>query len=197
MQYKKGSEFRKSDYPIDKIFLDRWSPRAMLGEPISDEELFTLFEAARWAPSNNNEQPWRFVYAKKGTKDFDKFFNLLIEFNQLWCKNASVLICLIAKKTFSNNNSYNRNNMSDSGSAWENLALQASTMGLVAHGMGGYDVEKAHKDLKVPDDYEVVHMIAIGKPSSVDVLPERMQKSEAPNSRKPVNEIAFEGEFKK
>ncbi len=197
MQYKKGSEFRKTDYPINKIFLDRWSPRAMSDEPISDTELFTLFEAARWAPSNNNEQPWRFIYAKKGTKDFDKFFGLLVEFNQLWCKNASVLICLIAKKNFTKDNSPNRNNMSDSGSAWENLALQASVMGLVTHGIGGYDVEKARKDLKVPDDYEVVHMIAIGKPGPLESIPERMQKAEAPNSRKPVSELIFEGEFKK
>ena len=193
---KKGSEFRKSDYPINKIFLDRWSPRAMSGEPISDEELFTLFEAARWAPSNNNEQPWRFIYAKKGTKHFDKLFNLLVEFNQLWAKDASVLICLVAKKNFTKEGNYpNRNHMSDSGSAWENLALQASLNNIVAHGMGGYDVEKARTELKIPEDHEVVHIIALGKPGSLQNLPERMQKSETPNTRKPLKELVFEGSF--
>ena len=198
MQYKKGSEVRKADYPIDKIFLNRWSPRAMSGEELTDTELFTLFEAARWAPSNNNEQPWRFIYAKRDTKHFDKFFKILGEFNQLWTKNASVLICLVAKRTFTAKEPpvLNRNNMSDSGSAWENLALQASVMGLVAHGMAGFNVEKARKDLKVPDDFDIVHMIAIGKHGPLSSIPERMQKSEVPNSRRPVAESIFEGEFK-
>ena len=196
MHYQKGSLVRKADYPIDKLFLDRWSPRAISGEPISDEELFTLFEAARWAPSNANEQPWRFIYAKRDTKHWQKFFNILGEFNQMWCKNAAVLICLIAKKNFNKDNSPNRNALSDTGAAWENLALQGSLMGLVVHGMAGYDVEKARSDLEVLEDYEVVHMIAIGKPGPISVLHERMQKSEKPNDRKPIKEFIFEGKFK-
>ena len=197
MEYQRGSSIRKADYPIDKLFLDRWSPRAMSGESISDEELFILFEAARWAPSNNNEQPWRFVYAKRETKNWNKFFNLLIEFNQIWCKNAAVLVCLIAKKTFAEGNKSNRNALSDSGAAWENLALQGMLKGLVVHGMAGYDVEKAKKELDIPEDYEVVHMIAIGKPAEISILHERMQKSEKPNNRKQVKDFVFEGKFGK
>ncbi len=196
MAYKKGSSERIADYPISELFLNRWSPRALSGEAMTDEELMVLFEAARWAPSSNNEQPWRFVYAHRDSQDWEKFFGILSDFNRLWCKNASVLACLVAKKTFAKDNKPNRNHMSDSGSAWENLALQASLNGYIAHGMAGYDVEKARKELKIPDDYEVVHMIAIGKPGELDMIPERMQKSEKPNSRNPVEEFAFEGEFK-
>lgn len=193
---EKGSEVRKSDYPISEIFLNRWSPRAMSGESISDEELMTLFEAARWAPSASNEQPWRFIYAKRENKEqFDKFFDLLIEFNQLWAGNAAALVCLCAyKKT--KDDKENRNFMSDAGSAWENLALQGSLMGLVVHGMAGYDVEKARKELNISEDYEIVHMIAIGKSGDLDKIPERMRKSEHPNERKPIGEFVFEGEFK-
>ena len=192
---EKGSSARKADHPINKIFLDRWSPRAMSGDPITDSELFSLFEAARWAPSNNNEQPWRFIYAKQGTPEWNTFFSILVEFNQLWTKNSSVLICLIAKKTFEKDSTPNRNHMSDSGAAWENLALQAASMGLVAHGMAGFDVEKARKELHVPADYEIVHMIALGKHGPIDAIPERMQKSEHPNSRKPITELIFEAKF--
>jgi len=195
VEYKKGSEVRKSDFPVDSIFLDRWSPRAMSSEDLTDEELMTLFEAARWAPSSNNEQPWRFVYAKKRTSSFDKFFDILVEFNKMWAKNAAVLVFLIAKKTFTKSGESNRNHMSDAGAAWENLALQGSLKGYVVHGMAGYDVEKARKELKIPEDYEVVHVFAIGKPAEKEVLHERMQKSESPNDRKPIKEFIFEGKF--
>lgn len=197
MKYKKGSSIRKGDYPVNKIFPDRWSPRAMSGESISDEELFSLFEAARWAPSSNNEQPWRFIYAKRDTNHWKKMFGILKEFNQMWCKNAAALICLVSKKKFSGEKEIeNRNHMSDAGASWENLALQGSLMGLVVHGMAGYDIDRARKELEIPDDYEIVHFIAVGKPGKVSVLPERMRKSEIPNSRKPVKDFVFEGKFK-
>ena len=199
MKYEKGSDTRKADYPVDKIFLDRWSPRAMSGETISEEELFTLFEAARWAPSDLNEQPWRFIYAYRDTKDWDKMFEILADFNKMWCKNAAVIICLISKKTSSVSwriGQPYKNHMSDAGAAWENLALQGSSMGLVVHGMAGYDIEKARKELKIPDDYEIVHIIAVGKPGDISVLDERMQKAEKPNDRKHVKEFVFRGQFK-
>lgn len=196
MEYQKGSSVRKADHPIDNIFIDRWSPRSMSGEPISDEELMTLFEAARWAPSLRNLQPWNFIYAKRDTPEWDKFFDLLSEFNQLWCRNAAVLACLIAKKIDKEGNQ-NRNALSDTGAAWENLALQSSLKGLVCHGMAGFDVERARTELKVSEDYEIVHMFAVGKPADKSVLPERMQKSEKPNDRNPVSDFVFEGEFRK
>ncbi|OIO80839.1 nitroreductase [Candidatus Pacearchaeota archaeon CG1_02_32_132] len=197
MEYTKGSEIRKSDYPIHDLILDRWSPRAMSGDSISQDELMRLFEAARWAPSSSNIQPWRFVYAHKDGEYWDKFFGLLSEFNQTWCNNAGVLAVLLAKKT-DDNGKENRNHLSDAGAAWENLALQGSSMGLVVHGMAGYNVEKAREELKIPEDYDIVHMIAIGKPADKEVLHERMQKSENPgaSTRKLVGEFVFEGEFK-
>jgi len=194
VRYKIGSSIRKADYPVNKIFLDRWSPRAMGGEKISKKELMTLFEAARWAPSSSNNQPWRFVYANNGSKHWKKFFDLLVEFNQMWAKNASVLVCLCTKKT-NKEGKPDRNHMSDAGAAWENLALQASLMGLVCHGMGGYDVAKARKVLKVPKDHEVVHMFTLGRPGKLTMINERMRKNEVPNSRNKVKDFVFEGSF--
>ena len=195
MEYEKGSSVREAEHGVDRVFLDRWSPRAMSGEEISDEELMKLFEAARWAPSSSNIQPWRFVYSKKDDKGWDKLFGLLVEFNQMWCKNAGVLICLCAKKT-DGEGKPNKNALSDSGAAWENLALQASLMGLVCHGMSGFDYDKAKEVLKVPEDHEVVHMIAIGKPGSLEVLHERMQKSEKPGTeRNKIEDFVFKNSF--
>jgi len=193
---KLGSEIRKADYPIDKLFLDRWSSRAFSAESMTEEELLPLFEAARWAPSSNNEQPWRFIYSHRETPNWNKFFECLNDFNKIWCKNASVLVCLIAKRTFTKDNKPNRNHMSDAGAAWENLALQANLSGYIAHGMAGYNIEKTRKNLNIPEDYEIVHMIAIGKPGELEMIPERMQKSENPNNRNPVKGFVFKGEFK-
>jgi nitroreductase len=186
---------RKSEHPISPIILNRWSPRAMSSEALSDEELLTLFEAARWAPSSSNIQPWRFIYAKRDTPEFEKFFRTLVEFNQLWTKNAAVLVCIIAKKT-NDKGDLNPNNKSDSGAAWENLAIQASISNIVCHGMAGFDSEKARSVMKIPDDFDVIHMFALGKPASPDVLPERMQKSEVPSDRKPLSDLIFQGKFK-
>src|SRR3990167_10782379 len=115
---------RSSQYPIANFILNRHSPRAMSGEPITLEELMPLFEAARWAPSSYNNQPWRFVYALKNSLAWDKFFNLLVKFNQSWCQNASVLIIIASKNNFDFNNKRAHTHSFDTGAAWENLALQ-------------------------------------------------------------------------
>ena len=185
---------RTTDYPIDDIFLKRYSPRAMSGETISKEELMTLFDAARWAPSASNRQPWKFVYALRDTGEFEKFFSTLVEFNQDWCKNASALIVLISKKTKSDGTP-NPTHSFDAGSAWENLALQASTMNLVAHGMAGFDYAQAKEKLGVPDDYNVEMMIAVGKHGKIEDLPESLRSRETPSDRKKLEEIVFEGKF--
>lgn len=192
----KGTSARTPDFPVDPVFVDRWSPRAMSLEPMTKEELMTLFEAARWAPSSNNEQPWRFVYALRGTEHWNTFFDFLGDFNKIWCPHAAILLVLLAKKTFPDGTP-NRNALSDAGAAWENFALQGSLKGLVVHGMAGYDIEKVRAHFNLRDEYEVVHMIAVGKPADKTVLPERMQKSEHPNARKSVHEFAYEGVFKK
>jgi nitroreductase len=130
----KGSEVRKADYPIDNLFLDRWSPRAMSGEAISQEELMPLFEAARWAPSSYNNQPWRFLYAHRDTEQWKLFFDLLVEFNQGWARNAGVLVLFISKNTLDMNGEPAPTHSFDTGAAWENLALQGWLKGLVVHG---------------------------------------------------------------
>lgn len=186
---------REIEYGISPIFPNRWSPRAMSGEEISYNELFSLFEAARWAPSSYNNQPWRFIYAKKNTPDWDVFFNFLAEANKLWVKNAAALIVIISKKTFDYNGKPSITHSFDAGSAWENLALQGSMLGLVVHGMQGFDYEKAREVLKIPEEYQVEAMAAVGKPGKKESLPKEMQDKEFPSGRKTISEIAFEGKF--
>src|SRR3989344_2665269 len=193
----KSYQKRKPEYPIIPLILNRWSPRAMSGEGMSEEELMPLFEAARWAPSSFNSQPWRFIYAKRNTEDWNVLFNLMGEFNQSWAKNASVLVVVISRKFFEHNEKPSRTHSFTTGSAWQNLALEASSRGLVAHGMEGFDYEKARKDLEVPDDYDIAAMIAIGKKGKKDFLPEELQKIETPSNRKPLKDIIMEGKFKK
>lgn len=185
---------RTANYPINDIFLKRYSPRAFSGEAVSVEELMTLFEAARWAPSASNRQPWRFIYAMRGTPEFEKLFSFLIDFNKDWAVRASVLIVTVSKKTKSDG-TLNRTHSFDAGAAWENFALQASEMGLIAHGMAGFDYSKAKTELAIPDDYAVEMMIAVGFPGKAEDLPEALRERETPSDRKPLEEIVFEGKF--
>lgn len=191
----KASDFRKADHPIDLIFVNRWSPRAMTGETITHEELMTLFEAARWAPSSYNEQPWRFLYAMRGDPDWPTFFNLLVPANQEWARHAAVLLLIAARTTFTRNNKPNPVHSFDSGSAWCCLALQGSKMNLVVHGMAGFDWDRAPQALNIPDGFAVQAMAAIGRPGDPDLLPESLRKVETPSGRKPVSEIAIHGLF--
>lgn len=186
------SHYRHAEYPVKDLFINRWSPRAMSGESLTQKELMSLFEAARWAPSSYNEQPWRFIYAHKGTEAFKKMFEVLVDFNQTWVKNASVLIMVLSKNDFEKNNKPNINHSFDTGAAWQNLALQAYENGLVAHGMSGFDFDKARTLLAIPATYTIESMIAIGKPANGNVLPEYMHDMEKPSDRKPLKEIVFE-----
>ncbi len=185
---------RTTKYDIDDSFLKRWSPRAMAGEKVSEEELMTLFEAARWAPSSFNMQPWRFIYAMRDTKEFDTLFSFLIDFNKDWCKNAGVLVVTISHKLDYKGNPSVTHSF-DTGSAWENLTLQASKMNLVAHGMSGLDYKTAKTKLGIPDDYNVEMMIAVGRHGKIEDLPENMRAGEKPSDRKPLEEIVFKGKF--
>ena len=187
---------RKPEYPINDIFLNRWSPRAMSGEPLKDEELMPLFEAARWAPSSYNAQQRRFLYAKRDTLIWNMFFDLLAEGNKIWAKKAAVLVVVIARKNFESSERPSPTTVYDTGAAWENLALEGSLRGLVVHGMQGFDYEKARKELMIPDNYEVCAMIAIGKKGKTEDLPPNLQKIEKPNDRRPLKEIVIEGTFK-
>lgn len=193
---EKGSEKRKADHPIDKLFLDRWSPRAMSGESIAEKELMVLFEAARWAPSAFNNQPWRILYARRDSEHWPLFLSLLVEGNRVWASQAAALLLFVSKTTFDHNGKPARTHSYDTGAAWENLALQALLRGYVAHGMQGFDYERARQELQVPEEYQVEAMAAIGLPGPKESLPEMLQAKETPNDRRPIAQSVCEGPFR-
>lgn len=187
---------REPRYNINPIFVNRWSPRSMTGEEISHDDLMGLFEAARWAPSSYNNQPWRFIYGKRNTENWDRIYSLMVEGNKIWAKNASVLVVVVSRKDFEYNEKPARTYQFDAGSAWQNLALEATSRGLATHAMQGFDYDKAKVDLEVPENFDVMAMIAIGKRGQKESLPPNLQKNEYPTDRKPLEEIVMEGRFK-
>ncbi|HJQ34757.1 MAG TPA: nitroreductase family protein [Pyrinomonadaceae bacterium] len=190
-----GSQVRKAGHPVDKLFLNRWSPRALSGEAVSEEELMTLFEAARWAPSSYNNQPWRLLYARRDTEHWPVFLNLLVEGNRAWAKDAAALVLFVSKETFDFNGQPYPTHSFDTGAAWASLALQATLMGLVTHGMQGFDYERARAELNVPEGFRVEAMAAIGRPGDPAKLPEKMREREHPSDRKPLSAVTCEGPF--
>ena len=191
----KGSEVRKADHPIEKLFLDRWSPRAMSGEEIPEADLKILFEAVRWAPSSYNNQPWRILYARRNTEHWPLFLDLLVEANKVWAKNAAALMLFASRTTFEHNGKPSITHTFDAGAAWENLALQGFLKGFVIHGMQGFDYERAREVLKIPEGYSIEAMAAVGKPGDKDSLPEKLREREFPSDRKKLTEIICEGPF--
>jgi nitroreductase len=187
--------FRKTEYGVDERFLNRWSPRAMSGGLIEEETLLTLFEAARWAPSSNNNQPWRFLYARRETEFWPLFLDLLTEGNRIWAIRAAVLIVIISKMSFDFNDKPSRTHSFDAGAAWENLALQGALKGLVVHAMQGFDYDRAKEVLDIPDGYQVEAMVALGKPGLKEDLPENLREREFPSGRKNLVDLVAEGLF--
>lgn len=187
--------YRQADYEIDAIFLNRWSPRAFSSQPLEDEVLHRVFEAARWAPSSNNEQPWRFVIARTD-EDRARFVDFLVPGNQVWAQTAPVLIAVISKKTFSRNGNPNLVYQFDAGCAWGFLSLAAAHNGLITHGMAGFDRDKARVVLEVPDDYDVLAMIALGYQGDAATLPENLRAREVPSTRRPQGESVMEEKFR-
>jgi nitroreductase len=191
----KGSDVRQADYPIAPLFLDRWSPRAMSGEAIPQRELMTLFEAARWAPSSYNLQPWRILYAHRDSANWPLYFDLLVESNKAWARNAAVLLVLVSWKLNDKTGQPSRTHSLDTGAAWAFLALQGAAKGFAVHGMQGFDYARAQTDLNIPDDCAVEMMVAIGKPASRESLPPKLQERELPSDRRKLCETAFEGKW--
>ncbi|MFC0407337.1 nitroreductase family protein [Roseomonas elaeocarpi] len=190
---------RTAEHPVDPLFLERWSPRAFADEMISEADLLTMIEAGGWAASSYNSQPWRFLYARRGTAHWDKFLALLNPFNQSWAKNASALVILVSNSLMqppgADKPVPSHSHSLDAGAAAGNFALQATRMGWQAHGMVGFDLERAFTELNVPQGYRVEAAYAIGKQGDKFTLPEGLQAREMPSPRKPVREIAFEGGF--
>ncbi len=190
---------RNADHPIDTMFLDRWSPRAYDGQPVPRDDLMTMLEAARWAPSSYNSQPWRFLYAIKDGPHWDLFLGLLVEGNRAWCKNAGALLVLLSKSTMAvpgkEGEVPSHSHSHDAGAGWAYFALQATKMGYQAHGMVGFDMDRAFAELHVPIGYRVEQMICVGRRGDPAQLPEPVRARELPNNRRPISESAFEGAF--
>jgi nitroreductase len=189
------SRYRKTDAEVADIFPERWSPRAMEPTPLKLEDLLPLFEAARWAPSSYNNQPWRFLYALRGTEVFKLYLGLLEKGNAAWAKNAGALLVICSRTVFDVTGKPSRTHSFDAGAAWAYLALHGSMRGLVVHGMEGYDSERTRAELGVPEDFQVEAMAAVGYPGRVEDLPKKAQEMEKPSGRKKLVEIAFEGRF--
>jgi nitroreductase len=190
-----GSDTRTPDFPIDRLFVDRWSPRAMSGEPIDEQELLTLFEAARWAPSSGNSQPWRFLYTRRDTPHWQTFLDLLNERNREWCVNAAALVVFISR-TATDQGRPLVTHAYDTGAAWMSLALQGWLKGLVVHGMAGFDYARAKQVLTVPDEFVVNAMAAVGRPGPIDVLSEFQRGRETPSQRRALTETVYEGPYR-
>ncbi|MDQ3806831.1 MAG: nitroreductase family protein [Thermoproteota archaeon] len=181
-----------TDHPVSEIIAKRWSARAFSTRPVEFSQLLSILEAARWAPSSRNEQPWRYiVFTSDNPEILKKAQSVLKDIND-YAKRAPVLICAITKKTYSDNGNPNRLYFHDLGAANENMFLEAFNQGLIMHEMGGFDVQKAREIFGVPDDYEVGIMIAVGYQDTYRVLPDRLRhKAFTPRVRKPLSEIIF------
>lgn len=190
---------RQSDRPIDPIFLERWSPRAFDGEAMPEADLLTVIEAARWAPSAFNLQPWRFLYAHRGDRHWQDYLALLDDFNRAWAQQASALVFLLSDSLMfaedPEKTKPSRCHSFDAGAAWAQFALQATRMGYQAHGMAGIDYEQSRSRLQVPEHYRVEIAIAIGRRAEASNLPADLQEREVPSLRRPLSELAFAGAF--
>lgn len=183
---------------IEKLIVERWSPRSFDGREIPREDLDVIFEAAGWAPSAFNMQPWKFLYARRGDADWERFLSLLIDFNRSWAQNASVLIFVVSNRMQGRGEDKkpHYSHSFDAGAAWASLALQATAMGYHAHGMTGIEFGKAEQELAIPADHRLEAAIAIGRKDAKEKLPETLQEREAPSGRKPVSEFAIAGNFR-
>jgi nitroreductase len=185
-------------YPIHELLQRRWSPRAFSDKMVETDKLRSLFEAARWAPSSNNEQPWSFIIATKDDENnYRRLFECLKEGNKKWAFRAPVLMLSVARLNFEDEGTPNRHAFHDTGMAVFSLVVQATALGLMVHQMAGFDVEKARTELKIPDGHEPVAMIAVGYPGDPDILPDRLKQRELlPRERKPIAEFVFSAEWR-
>jgi len=186
-----------TDFPVHDLIRDRWSPRAFAGKPVEPALLASLFEAARWAPSSNNEQPWAYLVATNDdAENFAKTLSVLVEFNASWAKNAPVLALAVSRLNFQSNNTPNRNAFYDTGAATALLSVEATARGLLVHQMAGFEPAKAKQVFEIPLDCEPIAAIAIGYPGDPDSLPQKLRDREvAPRTRKPLAEFVMSGRW--
>ncbi|MGF6385303.1 nitroreductase [Paraburkholderia atlantica] len=193
------SNSRTAEYPIDRQFLERWSPRAFTKDTIPESTLLTFLEAARWAPSSYNSQPWRFVYARRDTEHWTRFLGFLNEFNRGWAQYAAAILIVLSKRTFTPPGAATEvplaSHSFDTGAAWGYFAPQASLSGWKAHGLAGIEREHIRAELAIPEDYAIEAAVAIGRAGDKASLPEALQKREAPSPRNPLPTFVAEGRF--
>lgn len=187
----------QTEYPVNDLLRARWSARSFSDEAISTNAINTIFEAAHWAPSSMNEQPWAYVYARKGTPMFQAMADVLMAGNHSWAKNANVLIASVARTTHASNGAFNKYALYDTGSANQNLLLQAASMGILGHVMGGFHKAQAEELLALPDGYELVCFIALGYLAPAEGLEEPfLTRETTPRQRKPMDTFVFQDSIK-
>lgn len=186
------SKIANTNFPIHNLIARRWSARAFSPKTVEKSKLLSILEAARWAPSSRNEQPWRYiVFTDENQEKLNTARSVLLEINN-YAKRAPILICAITKIYYSDNGIYNKLHFHDLGAANENMFLESFNQGLIMHEMGGFDRDKAKRVFNVPDEYEIGIMIAIGYQDSHDILPKRYkEKAFSPRERKSLSEIVF------
>ena len=182
-------------HPIHDLLRHRWSPRAFSDKPLSPDILRSLFEAARWAPSSNNEQPWAFLVATRDEpENHAKMLSTLVEFNQNWAKHAPVLAIAVSEMAFARTGKPNRNAFYDTGAAVAHLSVEATSQGLFMHQMAGFDPHKAIELFEIPNGWEPIAALVIGYPGDPDSLPETLREREiAPRERKPLSSFVMSG----
>ena len=196
-----ASSPRTADHEIDRIFLERWSPRAYDGSAVPLPALMRMFEAARWAPSSYNSQPWRLLYALRDTPDWERFLGFLIPYNRAWAETSGALVLFVSKSTLlppgKTEEIPSVSHSFDCGSAWACFALQAQMLGYHTHGMVGFDMDTAFAALHVPIGYRIEMMAAVGRQGDPSSLPDALREREMPNARNGVQTFAFAGDFRR
>lgn len=190
---KNEIQTRLPDYDIHPLFIERWSPRSFSNETLSNETLLGILEAGRWAPSASNLQPWRFIVARTA-EEKAKFYPFIAEGNREWCEKASVLLLLLSY-TQTPNGQLNSTHAFDAGTCWGYLALEATNHGCISHAMAGFDSTMARQVLQIPSEYSVHIVIALGYQGEKTQLSEKLQQRETPNTRRPLHESIYAGEF--
>ncbi len=187
----------QTEFPIDDLLRRRWSPRAFSDRPVEPEKLRCLLEAARWAPSSYNEQPWAYLVAtREDPEEYARMLSVLVEGNIAWAQRAPVLMLSLARLNFERNGRPNRHAFHDVGQATANLVTQATALGLFVHQMAGFHAEKARELFSIPEGWEPVAAIALGYPGDPESLPEPLRERElAPRTRKPLEQFAFAGRW--
>lgn len=190
---------RQSDYPINPLFLERWATRAFDDSVMPKDDLMTILEAAHWAPSSGNSQPWRLIYTPRDSERWDDAVSLLMDGNQVWAKHASVLVFVVSQKTRLNHSGEEveiGTHSFDSGSAWMSAAMQAKMLGYESHGMAGIHKDRIAAHYAIPENYAVEMAFVLGKHGDVTALPQPLQERDVPSQRLPLGDVAFESSFR-